>query len=453
MVLLSAPLLITMCVEMWRTPMPVSEAVALFEDVANQPPSRFLTPDTSYFRPFYQLSIGAIWRSDASVEAKLSAVKLMQIVPFALLVLLLIALCRPLTVVDAAAATVAVAVLLGSPGLRDNLEIPLSYTIVGMPLALMAWMLLTTERRIWHGAALILLTVVAVGFKEQGLILVALVTIAWMTRAPGASRWTVLALVVLVAAYVGYRLNWREKWPMFEQAVGLGFIEMEPPEAEERFGSFPYWVYAYNSAATMLNILFSEPTRGTFRIIRDIRNGHPQLWELNHLASAVALSGIIVWWGAGSLKRAIREGWSSESRVFMAMIVVVLSCGVLSFNYSRDRLGGMAAPFYALAAFYAVRAAAARVGSSSRPVLIGLALMLVAGMWQVRAISTMENVRLTSLRNQLMWLVELERRRLEFAERDTYLQIMESTLEQGIAQGAPRPTRYPRPIPEILALP
>lgn len=433
--------------------MPVSEAVALFEDVANQPPARFLTPDTSYFRPFYQLSIGAIWRSDASVEARLAAIRLMQIVPLSLLVLLLIAHCRPLTAVDAAATTVAVAVLLGSPGLRDNLEIPLSYTIVGMPLALMAWMLLTTRRRIWHGAALILLTVIAVGFKEQGLILVALVTIAWLTRAPGASRWTVLALVVLVAAYVAYRLNWREKWPMFEQAVGLGFSEMEPPEAERRFGTFPYWMYAYNSASTMLNILFSEPTRGTFRIIRDIRNGHPQLWELNHLASAVALTGIIFWWGAASVKRAIREGWSSESRVFVAMIVIVLSCGVLSFNYSRDRLGGMAAPFYALAAFYAIRAAAARAGTSSRPVLIGLALMVVAGMWQVRAISTMEYVRLTSLRNQQGWLIELERRRLEFAERATYLDIMHSTLEQGIAPGAPRPTRYPRPVPEILALP
>jgi hypothetical protein len=263
----------------------------------------------------------------------------------------------------------------------------------------------------------------------------------------------VLALVILVSAYLAYRLSWRETWPVFQQAVGLGFIEIEPSDAAKRFGSFPYWMYAYSAVATMLNVLFSEPTRGTFSIVRDITNGRPQLWQVNHLVSAVALSGIIFWWGAASLKRAIRAGWSAESRMFVALLVVVFASGIISFNYSRDRLGGMATPFYALAAFYAIRAAATKGGSSSRPVLVGIALLLVAGMWQVRAFSTMEYVRLTSHRNQIGWLVEVERRRLDFAGRDTYLKIMESTLDQGIAQNAPRPTRYPRPIAELLALP
>jgi hypothetical protein len=123
-VILAMPILATMCVDIWRTPMPVNEAVALFEDMAKQPPSRFFTPDTTYFRPFYQLLVGGLWRSDAPVDARLGAIKLTTIVPLALLVMLLIACCRPLTLVDAAAATVAVAVLLGSPGLRDNLDWP-----------------------------------------------------------------------------------------------------------------------------------------------------------------------------------------------------------------------------------------------------------------------------------------------------------------------------------------
>jgi len=44
--------------------------------------------------------------------------------------------------------------LVGSRGFRDNLEIPLSYTIVGMPLALLVWMLLNRTPRIWQAAVI-----------------------------------------------------------------------------------------------------------------------------------------------------------------------------------------------------------------------------------------------------------------------------------------------------------
>ena len=37
------------------------------------------------------------------------------------------------------------------------------------------------------------------------------------------------------------------------------------------------------------------------------------------------------------------------------MLVALAACGALSFDYSRDRLGGMAVPFYALAAYFALR--------------------------------------------------------------------------------------------------
>ena len=240
---------------------------------------------------------------------------------------------------------------------------------------------------------------------------------------------------------------------MFEQAVGYGFTEMEPAEAVARFGTFPYWIYAYSGAATMANVLFSEPTRGLFRIVHDTSQGHPEIWEMIHLLSSAALTAVIVWWGVGSIRTHGRS--APESRVFIAMLVALLACGVLSFNYSRDRLGGMAVPFYALAAFFALRAAVMKTLEASRAklVLASVALVLLATAWATRATATIEIARIFSLRNQTEWLVLLPARRAEFAERPTYLRIMQSMIDQGTAEGAPRPTPYPRWVTRTLGLP
>jgi hypothetical protein len=228
---------------------------------------------------------------------------------------------------------------------------------------------------------------------------------------------------------------------------------MEPPEAEARYGAFPYLLYAYSSASTIGNILFAEPTRGTFSILRAIVNGHPQPWQLVHLGSSVALTAIIAWWGFRSVRDAVRAGWSPEARAALALLVVLLACGVLSFNYSRDRLGGMAVPFYALAAFHALRAAALRVLDAPRVrfAVLAVALMALAIGWQVRAVGTLERARLTAFRNHTEWLVLLPERRMEFAERRTYLRIMEAMMRQGTEPDAPRPTRYPRGMSRWIA--
>lgn len=444
----SAPLVALLCLTLWRMPFPISEAVAIFEDIANQPPTRFLIPDTSYYRPFFHGTISVIWHNAGSLAAALAWVKLLHIVPIVLLVTLLIGHLRPRTMIDAAAASVAVAVLLGSPGFRDNLELPLSYTIVGMPLAVAVWMLLTGERQAWRQPLIVLLALAAIGFKEQGLVLVPLVVAAWWTRAPGASGATTATLVVITGAYLALRLAWRESWPMFEQAIGLGFGEMEPPEAIARYGGFPYFLYAYSGASTIANVLFAEPTRGTFSIVRALVDGHPQRWQLVYLGSSAALTAVIAWWGLRSMTQAARSGWSPDARLCLALAVVLLASGALSFNYSRDRLGGMAVPFYAIAAFHALRAAADRAWAAPRVrcAIAAVALVLIASGWQIRALGTLERTRLTSFRNHMEWLVLLPDRRMEFAERRTYLRIMESMVDQGTRPGMPQPTRYPRAI-------
>lgn len=442
----AAPLVALLCLSLWRTPFPVSEAIAIFEDVARERALDFLIPDTAYYRPLFHLAISAIWHNAGSLAEALAWVKLLHVVPIALVVALLVGHVRPRTLAEAAIAAVAVAVLVGSPGFRDNLEIPLSYTIIGMPLALGVWILLTRERRRWHQPTILLLVLAAIGFKEQGLVLVPLVVAAWWMGAPGASGITAVALVATAGVYAVLRAVWGESWSMFEQAVGLGFGEMEPVEAVARYGSFPYGLYAYSGASTIANVLFAEPTRGTFSIVRALVDGHPQPWQLVHLASSVGLTAIVAWWGAGVLKQARSAGWSPHARLVVALAVVLLACGALSFNYSRDRLGGMAVPFYALAAFHALRAAVDRAAAAPRLPFAAAAVLLcgIAVGWHVRAVGTLERARLTSIRNHTEWLVALPQRRIEFAERPVYLGILDSMIDQGTRPGMSQPTRYPR---------
>ena len=450
--LAAAPLVVALCVVLWQTPFPISEAVAIFEDIERRPATRFLIPDTSYYRPAFHMSVSAIWHNAGALDRRLTGVKLLQIVPAVLLIVLLVWAARPRGALEAGAAMLAVAVLVGSPGFRDNVEIPLSYTTVGMPLALLAWMLLNGRPRAWTGVAVILLAVVAIGFKEQGLVLVPLIVIAWWTGAPAAGGRTAAAAVVLTCAYIVLRLSWSGSWPMFEQAIGLGFGEMEPAEARARYGDFPYWLYAYNGASTIANVLLSEPTRGTFTIARSIADGTPAPWQLVQLGSSLALTAIVAWWATVAIRDGARHGWTPQSRLALALVVALLASGALSFNYSRDRLGGMALPFYALAAFHAVRAVAARAAAAPPRGYAATAVLLVllASAWHVRAIGSVERSRQIAMRNQGEWMLHLPARRAEFAERATYLRIMDDMLDQGVRTRAPGITRYPRWLSRLL---
>src|SRR6185295_12346623 len=96
--LVSAPVLVSLFLVLWRTPYPISEAVALFEDAARaQSVDRFLTPDTSYYRPLYHLSLMAVWHRLGPLETRLMAVKLLHFLPMAFLVLSFIWHMRPRT--------------------------------------------------------------------------------------------------------------------------------------------------------------------------------------------------------------------------------------------------------------------------------------------------------------------------------------------------------------------
>jgi hypothetical protein len=115
----------------------------------------------------------------------------------------------------------------------------------------------------------------------------------------------------------------------------------------------------------------------------------------------------------------------------------------------------MAVVFYALSSFLALRTLAGRAAGWTRRqyAAAAVAVLVLAGTWQVRAIGTVEYVRVTALRNQREWLVDPHERRRAFADRPTFLRIMESLIPQGLDPAAPQPTRYPRLITRALGWP
>ena len=468
----SAPLVVTLVRVLWRTPYPISETVALLEDVDTSPASFLVDPARrTYYRPLYHLTWMALWRGTGSLDSALVLFKGIEVAAVGGLIALLIWHLRPRTPIAAAAATFAVAVLVGTPGFRDNLELPLIYTTVGMPLLLIVWVLVEREHRWWHTPAILTLTILAIGYKEQGLVIVPVVLAAWWMGAPGASRTTSAAIVVATAVYLAIRFSTSGAWPGFAQDVGYGFTLLSPDQATTRFGPVPVAMYAYNVVVTIANILFSEPTSGVFSIVRDLRSGEVAAWEINHVISSAVLTAFIVWWGIGALRAnpktqipnpkskkvgiwglgfgiwdfIRRTPWSVESRVFVATVIAVAASAALGFNYTRDRLGGMAAVFYALAAYYAVRAAAERLVDAPRRLAIamGVVLVLLASAWQLRTIGTVEHARLTAFKDRREWITNLQRRRVEFAKRAAYLRVLNAMIDQGTTPSVPRPTAMP----------
>ena len=398
------------------------------------------------------MTLSAIWNSASSVAGALTAIRFLHIVPIGVLVALLLVHVRPRSPLDAAAAMLAVAVVLGSPGFRDNLELPLSYTILGMPALLGLWMLLERRGHVGQQAAVIALMVFAIGFKEQGLVTVPLIIAAWWLGSPGANRGTAAAAALLAVIYVGFRLYFHdERLPMFEQDVGFGFSRLSSSDAEERFGAFPLGIFVYSGVSTIANVLFAEPTEGVFRIVLAIRERAMQPWHFVHLASSVALTTIIAWWGVDCWRRTRSWRAAPELRLFLLLLVVLIATGALSFNYSRDRLGGMAVPLYALAAFHAVRAAALRAAAVPRHA-IGMAILLLTlgATWQLRALHTLENTRQRAVNTEREWSTLFGTRRAEFTDREAYTAILDGMLPQGTNPGAIRRTRYPRWIVRML---
>jgi hypothetical protein len=174
-------------------------------------------------------------------------------------------------------------------------------------------------------------------------------------------------------------------------------------------------------------------------------------WQYLHVASSAAVTGLIAWWGARSLARARVDGWTVESRTVAVLVVALAASGALSFDYSRERLGGMALVPYTVASFYAVRAALASLQEAGalRIVSVSIGLTLLMAVWQMRVVHVLDASRERAADSHREWLTDSYERHAAFAARDGYLHALDVLTPQGTIR-PPGPPHYPDWLTRLL---
>jgi hypothetical protein len=347
-------------------------------------------------------------------------------------------------------------VLVGTGGFRDNLEnLPLNQTLMVMVMALLALRLLAAPGRgqaglldrrwpAWRDAAAWSLAVGATLLKEQGLAVAAMLAVGGLAGAPGLTRRTGRSIALAAVGYLVARAIHLTVGPPFLRDIGLGFTMMSEVEANLRYGDWPWPIYAYNMAATAAHVLVGEPTRGVFEVTRASWRGTvlPAQWIQVLALSTVTL--LVAWWAI----RVIRDGLEDRRWLVWVFLTALATTSALGFNYTRDRLDGVAVTIYAVVAYFAVREALARVVTWPRPrlTLAAAAFALLVLAWQTRAAGTVYYVRETAWQNRKEWILDYHERQHDARHANaTYQRLMTAMRAQGRDPSVPN-----QPLPRWI---
>lgn len=389
---LAAVLAAAIAYDLWRMPVQVSDALTEILDGQASPSIATSFGNaigtTSYLRPLRIAQIKALFdlaqgRHYRFVYRGFHAL---------LIVLLIWLFVRALPIespLDAAAAAVALTVLVGLHTFLGFLReaFPINHfleiavlVLVALNLALSrgGWLIDLLAGFIFVFAALTL---------ESGVLIWVVIATAWMLGLRGVSTRGLVFVTALLAGYFVLRFWYLETGlpSLTERTSGFFLERLEPSEIQQRFGDRRFVFYAYNVAASLLSVLFSEPRDGLFVATRAWRGGdvHPQAY-LTVLSSAVMTLTMawaaLHWWRRGSTL-------GRSGRLAVIAVVILAANAALSFSYTKDDIIAVAGVFYAFAAFAAIRAALefAQAGGVVRGVLVSVVLLALASAWAMRS--------------------------------------------------------------------
>ena len=446
------PIVGLLALALWRVPYPISETVAILEDLDQKPLRELLIGSAVYFRPGFWLMLYSIWHAAASPAEALFFFKILHITTAVGLLALFVAAVAPTTFTEAAGALAAFAVLVAAPGFRDNLEnLPLNHMLLEMGIALAIFLLIQgIEERRWRDGVAIVLSAIALSLREHGLIAIAMIAVARPLGYRGVGRIATAVVVSLGGLYLGYRLAGMSQWPVFMRNVGVGFGELSEHDAMLRFGSFPATQYLYNVAATAGNVLFGEPSRGVFVIVRNIVAGRTVFWQWNQLLSSAAMTCLIACWAVASLRGESAGG--RDRRLACLTAVVIILGSLLGYNYTRDRFGGVLAVFYALCAGRAVLWLIERglAGSAWRAFAVSAGLCVLLSAWELRVAGTIQFVRQNAWESRKEWIMDYQDRATRFSNRPHYVQLLDALHAQGTNATIPDTQRDPQWVERFL---
>lgn len=441
--------------DVWRIPVQVSDSLTEILEAQRSPSmaDSFVANLThaAYFRPLRIAQIKALF--DAARGRYDLAYRGFHVLLLVALVWLFTRALRVGSAGDLAAAVFALSVLTGLHTFLGFVReaFPINHFLEIAVLSVAALNLAQSRGGWWIDVAAGLLFLIAALTLESGLLIWVVVGAAWIAGLRGISARGLAAITLLFIAYFVVRFEYLQTGvpSLAERSSGFLLDKLEPAELQRRFGDGPFVFYAYNVAASLLSVLFSEPRDGLLVAARAWRGGDvPPRIYLAVISSCVTTM-TIGWWAIARWRRwrQQREPIGPAERLGIVAAAVLVANAVLSFAYTKDEIVAVAGVFYAFAAYGAVRATVDRVPTFPRPgVVIASALLFVlASAWAVRSFSVHHVLRRQAFRTRNDWAhvqrnLERERRWPEDPEARA---VIERLRAHALGRRVPNPQLLP----------
>jgi hypothetical protein len=352
---------------------------------------------TVEYRPLIDLGNRAAYKV---IGLSLGTYKTVVVLEFAVILVFLVLAFRPIGWPRAVTATLALSVAVGLHTSQILfLFNPLNAYATSMLLVLTAVLLALTARFRTYEWVMLPLTLFAILWLEIGVLIVPLMGVAWLLKAPGTTWRSVAASVAGFVIYLTARLA-------FSPGVGhltspdssLGFSNLSPAESAALFANAPWLFWLYNVASTLMTVLASEPRSGRFQFIESLLRGNTPFWMWLHVLSSLATTALVC---AALL---VVRRLSHRDRLLSAFAaVLILGGSALGFLYTRDRIALPVGLGYALLVYVAFSAMLER--STSRLVrAMAVALVAVLGVcWSIRTAEMYVALRDTAFDYHLEW--------------------------------------------------
>ena len=339
------------------------------------------------YRPLFDLAIKAAYQTAGTW---LPFYQTLVLLLFAAVLILVVALCRPVGAHRALAACVAVScvsalhtsrILFGFWPLNHYAAVMVC-VLLAVALALQA----ATRRFDWLFGPLAL---VAMFGLELGALIIPLTVVLWWFGAPGIGRRGVLSLVVGAAVYGVVRLTFAEySGESLYADTGFVFQTVDAASLRTRFGDSPWLLWIYNVGSTFLTIVASEPREGVFSFVESLLARDMESWRWFHVGLSTLTTLVIV----GGLLRG--WPWSERDRLLVVAGCALLAFGsALGFLYTRDRIGLAGGIGYALLLYVAIASWLEPAAVKWLRTAVTVTIALVAAAWVIRSGETFFQLR------------------------------------------------------------
>ena len=405
--------------DLTRLPVQVHDSLGDIQDVrlASSVWGAFLAPlhQEGYLRPLKAAQIRLVF--DLSRGHYAFAYRAVHLLLFGLTVWAFTWVMRVRTWADAAAAGFALTVLLGLHTFSNLLReaYPINHFLEIVLFSLVALGLAQSAPRPRNDVLVLVLFIAGALVVESGLLIWVVVVAARLSGMKGISLRGIALLTLLLGAYLGLRfLVFSNGIPLItERSTGYFFRVLEQDDQVRLFGSRTWPLYAYNIAASMLSVLFSEPRAGQLVATAQLLDGRVQPWTIVALASSLATT-LLVLVAAVHASRS-RSARDDGDRLFVVFGIVLVANAVLSFAYAKGDIVSVAGAFYALAAYAAVRRilAVGVTGSLvSAAVVFGLLVVASTG-WALRTTGLHYSLRYQAFKVRNDWVSDVDAKWLE----------------------------------------